>query len=143
VGLISTFRLIGGAIATAIYTSIQSSQYAAVLPKNVQAAAEATHFNGNMTRLINAAKIGTAAAYNAVPGLTNTTKAAVVTAVKVSNSQGYKMVYLVALAFGGVAILAAFTVKDIKEEQRSKHVAAHLENEKGNVKHMDAPSGLH
>lgn len=96
-----------------------------------------------MTRLLNAAKVGTAAAYKAVPGITNSTTAAVTQAVKVSNAQGYKLVYLVAIAFGAVAIMAAFTVKDVDESQRSKYVAAHLETEKPTEKQVDSTSDRH
>lgn len=137
VGLISTFRLIGGAIATAIYTSIQSSRYATVLPGNVGSAADATGFNGNMTTLLKAAANGTAAAYQAVPDITNSTIAAVTTAVKESNAQGYKLVYLVAIAFGAVAIASAISVRGISDSQRTKEVAAHLENDKPIVKHVE------
>ncbi|KIW02240.1 uncharacterized protein PV09_06393 [Verruconis gallopava] len=130
VGLISTFRLIGGAIATAIYTSIQTSKFTSILPGYVQSAALSSGFRGSMTALLKAATANTAAAYKAVPGISNQTIAATQLAVKEAHIKAYSLIYLVAIAFGCVAIVSALSVKSIDESQRSKHVAAHLENDK-------------
>ncbi|KAB5539473.1 fungal trichothecene efflux pump [Coniochaeta sp. 2T2.1] len=130
VGLISTFRLIGGAIATAIYTSIQSSRYTQVLPGWVESAAQSSGFNGSESALLAAAKANTPAAYSKVEGITNATISAVQYAVKEANSEAYKIVYLVAIAFGAVAIAAAFTTKGVDESQRNSSTAAQLETEK-------------
>lgn len=130
VGLISTFRLIGGAVATAIYTSIQTSEFAKLLPGQVRAAAENTNYPGSIESLVAAAKANTPAAYSAIEGITNSTIAAVQHAVLVSNSKSYRIVYLVAIAFGCVAIAAALSVKSIDRSQRSNAVAAKLETEK-------------
>lgn len=130
VGLISTFRLIGGAVATAIYTSIQTSEFAKLLPGQVRAAAENTNYGGSIESLVAAAKANTPAAYSAIEGITNSTIAAVQHAVLVSNSKSYRIVYLVAIAFGCVAIAAALSVKSIDRSQRSNAVAAKLETEK-------------
>lgn len=130
VGLISTFRLIGGAIATAIYTSIQTSRYAEVLPRWVGSAAASSGFGGNESALLTAAKANTPAAYAKVPGITNATISAVQYAVKEANSEAYKLVYLVAIAFGAVAIAAAFTTKGVDDKTRNSSTAAKLETEK-------------
>jgi len=129
VGLISTFRLIGGAIATAIYTSIQSSRYTSILPGRVASAAQMTGFTGSVSALVKAAGANTAKAYAAVPGITNSTIAAVQLSVKKANSDAYKIVYLVAVAFGVVAIAASISVKGIEEKQRSNELAARLEDD--------------
>lgn len=137
VGLISTFRLIGGAIATAIYTSIQTSRFAVLLPGEVEGAAQATGFNGSLPALVTAAKTNTPAAYSKVPGITNSTISAVQEAVRQANTQGYKLVYLVAIAFGALAIAAAFSTKGVDEKSRSSSTAARLENEKEGGKIID------
>ncbi|KAH7162096.1 fungal trichothecene efflux pump [Dactylonectria estremocensis] len=129
VGLISTFRLIGGAVATAIYTSIQTSEFAKLLPGQVRAAAERTGFDGSVEALVAAARANTPAAYGVIEGITNSTIAAVQHAVLESNSKSYRLVYLVAIAFGCVAIAAALSVKSIDGSQRSNQVAAKLEND--------------
>lgn len=130
VGLISTFRLIGGAIATAIYTSIKNDKFRNVLPGYVRGAASSSGFSGSMTQLLKAAGLNTAVAYRAVEGISNQTIAATQAAVKEANVEAYKLIYLVALAFGAVAIAASLSVADIKPEQRSKDVAARLEDDK-------------
>ncbi|PGH17415.1 hypothetical protein AJ80_04785 [Polytolypa hystricis UAMH7299] len=130
VGLISTFRLIGGAIATAIYTSLQTSEFGKVLPGHVQSAAEESGYAGSIHDLIQAARVNTPAAYSALEGVTNSTIAAVQQAVLLSNSKSYQLVYLVAIAFGCVAICASLSVKSIDGSQRSTDIAARLETEK-------------
>jgi pyruvate/2-oxoglutarate dehydrogenase complex dihydrolipoamide acyltransferase (E2) component len=136
IGLISTFRLIGGALATAIYTSIQTSRFADALPGKVQVAAQTTRFSGSIDQLLTASKAG-AAAVAKVPGISASTIAAVTKAIKDANSDGYKLTYLVAIAFGCVAIISACLVKDIDNEQRNTDVAAHLENDKSYNRHEE------
>ncbi|KAM5351009.1 hypothetical protein ACJ41O_003732 [Fusarium nematophilum] len=131
VGLISTFRLIGGAVATAIYTSIQTNEFSRILPGQVQNAAEETGFDGSIEGLVAAARANTPKAYEAVEGISNATVEAVRRAVLESNSRSYRLVYLVAIAFGCVAISAALSVKSIDREQRSNEIAAKLETERG------------
>ncbi|KAJ3536020.1 hypothetical protein NM208_g6897 [Fusarium decemcellulare] len=130
VGLISTFRLIGGAVATAIYTSLQTSEFAKLLPGKVHKAAEQSGFQGSVESLITAARANTPVAYSAVEGINNSTIAATQHAVLLSNADSYRLVYLVAIAFGCVAIMAALSIKSIDRSQRSNNVAAKLETEK-------------
>lgn len=129
VGLISTFRLIGGAIATAIYTTIQTNKFVQELPGMVETAAQSSGFAGSVTALIKAAGLNTAVAYAAVPGISNKTIAATQVAVKLAHVKAYSLIYLVAIAFGVVAIMAALSIKGIDESQRSGHIAAHLEDD--------------
>lgn len=138
VGLISTFRLIGGAVATAIYTSIQTSRYSQVLPGLVRNAAEGAGFDGSMDALMEAAEAGTPEAYSSVDGATNATISAVAGAVLKANSESYRIVYLVAIAFGAVAIASALSVKSIDKSQRNSSTAAKLENEGPNGRIVDA-----
>ncbi|TVY89024.1 Trichothecene efflux pump [Lachnellula willkommii] len=129
VGLLSTFRLIGGAVSTAIYTSIQSNKFASVLPGMVLSAVESSNFTGSFSQLLGAAKVNTAAAYAAVPDITNQTTVATELAVKQAHVTAYALIYLVAISFGCVAILAATSIKGVDENQRTSEVAAHLEDD--------------
>lgn len=129
VGLLSTFRLIGGAISTAIYTSIQSNKFASVLPGMVLSAVESSNFTGSFTHLLGAAKVNTAAAYAAVPHITKQTVVATELVVKQAHVKAYALIYLVAIAFGCVAILAATSIRGVDENQRTSEVAAHLEDD--------------
>ncbi|CAK7207013.1 hypothetical protein SEUCBS139899_009821 [Sporothrix eucalyptigena] len=129
VGLISTFRLMGGAVATAIYTAIQTTRYAQLLPGQVSDAAQSSGFSGPITDLVTAAKTNTAAAYAKVPGITNTTITATELAVKVAAANSYHLVYLVAIAFGALAIAASFTIKGVDDRSRTSLTAVHLVND--------------
>ncbi|CAK7212772.1 hypothetical protein SCUCBS95973_001578 [Sporothrix curviconia] len=129
VGLISTFRLLGGAVATAIYTAIQTTRYSQLLPGEVTEAAQSSGFTGSVAALLTAAKTNTAAAYAMVPGISNATISATELAVKEAAATSYHTVYLVAIAFGALAISAAFTVKGIDDSVRTSHTAVHLEND--------------
>lgn len=133
VGLISTFRLIGGAVATAIYTSLQSSRYTALLPVKVGNAAEETGFSGSIEALIEAAINGTAEAFDELEGASDETIEAAQMAVVQANSEAYQTVYLVAIAFGVLAIASALSTKSIDVQSRSNARAAKLETERKKV----------
>lgn len=90
----------------------------------------ASNFNGSISELLIAAKTNTVKAYSTVKNINNGTIAAVQFAVKESNVQAYKVVYLVAIAFGVVAIAASISVKSVDAKKRSNERAARLENEK-------------
>lgn len=128
--MISTFRLIGGAISTAIYTSIQTNKFASIMPGMVESAAQRSGFIGSMTKLLAAAKSNKVDSYSMVPDITNATIAAAQSAVKEAHVKAYSLIYLVAISFGCVAILASLSIKRIDDSQRSKEVSAHLENDK-------------
>lgn len=128
-GLLCTFRLIGGAVATAIYTAIQSNNYSSIVGNMVRSAAEQSDYNGSMAALLTAAESNTDAAYQAVPGITDKVIHAVQEAVKRASAESYQMVYEVAVAFGGLAILVALTTRDIDKKKKTAETAVQLENE--------------
>ncbi|KAL3469643.1 fungal trichothecene efflux pump [Aspergillus californicus] len=127
-GLLCTFRLIGGAIATAIYTAIQSSRYSAILGGRVGDAAGQAGFEGDLAALLGAVEAGTDAAYQSVPGITDQVMDAVKAAVKVVSAESYQLVYEVAVAFGGLAIIIALTTRDIDKKKKTSECAVQLEN---------------
>ncbi|KAL4758054.1 fungal trichothecene efflux pump [Aspergillus foveolatus] len=128
-GLLCTFRLVGGAVATAIYTAIQSNHYSSIVGNMVRSAAEQSDYNGSIAALLTAAESNTVAAYQAVPGITDQVIHAVQEAVKRASAESYQMVYEVAVAFGGLAILVAFTTRDIDKKKKTAETAVQLENE--------------
>ncbi|OQV10594.1 hypothetical protein CLAIMM_14571 [Cladophialophora immunda] len=128
-GLLSTSRLAGGAIATAIYSSIQTSRFAEVLDHNVLSAAASHGFHGNQTTLVIAAHNNTAAAYKLVPGMTSAIQNATMAAVDDSYIESFKLVYLVGIAFGAVAIGLALISKPIDKAKKTRERAVTLENE--------------
>jgi hypothetical protein len=77
-----------------------------------------------VARLAAAAKVGTAAAYNAVPGITPAVRAAAVLANKNAYLDGAHLSYQVALAFGLVGCVAALFIPTVdKRKYTAKTVA--------------------
>ena len=129
VGLISTFRLIGGAVATSIYVSIYTSRYADNIRPTLQRMTANTGFSGSLDKLLAATKLNTAAAYAKVPGINAQTTKAAMMSVKVAYVGAFKTVYLVAIAFGVCAIAAALSTRSVKKSKKTNERAVKLETE--------------
>jgi hypothetical protein len=130
VGLAGTFRLLGGSIATAIYTSIINNGFESALPDQVREQISSLDFpSSNIPALIAAASKNTAAAYKAVPGISASITAAAALAVKKSYVLAFRTTYLAAIGFGCAAIIAAFFTKDIDRGMKNSNRAVKLENE--------------
>lgn len=130
VGLISTFRLIGGAVATSIYVSIYTSRYASNISPNLQRMLGGTGFSGSYSALLKATALNTPAAYAKVPGINPKTVEAAMLAVKTSYVGAFRIVYLVAIAFGVCAIASALSTRSVNKNKKSNEQAVHLETEK-------------
>ncbi|KAH7120948.1 fungal trichothecene efflux pump [Dendryphion nanum] len=130
VGLISTFRLIGGAVATSIYVSIYTSRYADYIGPILQHMIANTGFGGSFSALLRATATNTQAAYANVAGATPETIRAATIAVKVAYVRAFRVVYLVAIAFGVCAIASALSTRSVKKSNKSNAQAVHLETEK-------------
>ncbi|KAK3703014.1 hypothetical protein LTR37_014744 [Vermiconidia calcicola] len=134
-GLASTFRLMGGAVATAIYSAILANTFADRLPLKMQSVIRANDVPASMVpNLLAAAGLNTAEAYEAVPGLTPEIIAASQMAVKFAYVDAFKLVYLVALAFGGIAIVAASFTLTIPKERKTTERAINMECEKSGAR---------
>lgn len=110
VGLAGTFRLFGGACATAIYTAAEESERLRVLPGRMTAALEASNVafsESTLQELITAAATNTRAAYGAVTGATPDLVSKAIDATRASYVQSFRLVYLIAIAFGVLATIAA------------------------------------
>ncbi|KAB5513242.1 fungal trichothecene efflux pump [Coniochaeta sp. 2T2.1] len=130
VGLCSTFRLMGGAVATTVYSAILNNRFASVLDGFVDdAAAQVGLAQSSWPALVEAAKVNTAAAYAKVPGMTKALEEAARMAVKLSYVQAFKLVYLVAIGFGGAAIIAASLTKNTDTSRKNDERAVVLKNE--------------
>ncbi|KAF2113794.1 fungal trichothecene efflux pump [Lophiotrema nucula] len=130
VGLVSTSRLIGGAIAGAIYTSIYSNRYTSEIPSILQSSASAAGFTGSFSALLAASKLNTAAAYNKVAGMTPAVLRAAQIAVQDAYIKSFRLVFLVAIAFGAVAICSALMTRSVPMERKTGRRAVTMENEK-------------
>ncbi len=123
VGLAGTFRLLGGAVATAIYTAIYTTRFSEVLPGKLMEAIQESkvpYSDSLLSSLIKAAQTNTAAAYNAVAGTTPELAKLAAAAAKESYVQGFSLVYLVAIGFGVAAtVAAAFTVSTDRSKKNN------------------------
>lgn len=131
IGLVSTSRLIGGAIAGAIYTSIYSNRYAAEIPGTLRSYAEEAGFTGSFQELLAASASNTVAAYDKVRGITPEVIAAAQNAVKVAYIHSFRIVFLVAIAFGAVAICCALMSRSVDPGKKHGKRAVTMENEVG------------
>ena len=126
--------MLGGAIATAIYTAILNQGFTSKLPSEILRAVAGTSFEAkNIPALIKAAASGSAKDYKAVPGITPAILAKSTTAVKLSYAYGYKIVYLVAVGFGAVAITCSLFTRSIDVATKTSDAAVQLENAKEKV----------
>ncbi|OCK86293.1 MFS general substrate transporter [Lepidopterella palustris CBS 459.81] len=114
VGLVGTFRTLGGAIATGIYNAILANRVGDVLPKRFAAAVLPLGLPiTSLESLIKAFASGSQAAMLAVPGVSPEILEAGAQAYKSSYASGFRLVYLVAIAFGAVGSICALFTNDI------------------------------
>lgn len=132
-GLASTFRLMGGAVATAIYSAILSNQFASNLPIQMSTVIQYHRIpSSEVPELLQKAALNTAAAYQSLLDLSGMTPQAVAdtkNAVKAAYVDSFKLVYLVAIAFGGIAIICASLTRNIPKEKKTSRRAVKMENE--------------
>ena len=130
-GLASTFRLMGGAVATAIYSAILANRFASKLPIKMALVIKEYNIPSSLVPgLLQAAALNTAESYEALPKAINPKiLAATQMAVKYAYVDAFKLVYLVAIAFGVLAITAAAFTKTIPKERKTLQRAIRMENE--------------
>lgn len=131
-GLASTFRLMGGAVATAIYSAILSSHFAEQLPGQVAIVVARHKIPASVVPgLLQAGTLNTAAAYQALSesNIDATVVSDLQMAAKVAYVQAFRMVYLVAIAFGALAVVCAAFTKSIPAEKKLMQRAVRMENE--------------
>jgi hypothetical protein len=133
VGLAGTFRLLGGAVATAIYSAILSTKFSQSVPSKMMDAISssgATYSDSLLAALVKAAATNTAAAYSAVQGATPALAAAAATATKLAYVDAFRLVYLIAIAFGAVATAAAFMTVNTDMKLKTMNKAVYLKGER-------------
>lgn len=97
-----------------IYVAVLTNRITEELPKSVaEAAAGAGLPATSVPATLEAVANGTASALAAVPGISPSIIAAVENGLKTAYSESFKTVYLVTIAFGGLALIAAVFTSNI------------------------------
>ena len=121
-----SIRLIGGAIGYAIYFNVLQKRVKNVLPTHI---AENVVVAGlpltEVLTFVEAYATGDMAALAKIPGLTPAILEAARFGVSQAYAYGFKILYLVSIAFGGTAIICSVFLGDVKAFM-SDHVAVHL-----------------
>jgi hypothetical protein len=104
---------------------VTNNKYGTVLPNRIREAVATFDLpTESLTKLLAAARLNTAAAYNAVPGITPAIRAAATLANKESYLEGAHLSYQVALAFGLCGVIAAFFIPSVDERKYTKRTVA-------------------
>ena len=124
-GLAGTSRLLAGAVAVAIFSNVTNGKYADSLPTAVAANLEPYNLSADVVaQLTSAAKLGTAAAFDAIPGTTPAMMAAAVLGNKQAYLQGAHLSYEVALAFGLCGCIAALFIPSVDARKWTSQTVA-------------------
>lgn len=117
-------------MGTAVYSTILADTYASRLAHNIEQVVATTGFPKSETsQLIKAAAANTAKAYQAVPHITGEIIELCQVAVKSGYIHAAHIVWLSAMAFGGLSLICALFIRSPSEAQRTGARAVHLENE--------------
>ena len=116
VGLLGTFRSMGGSVGNAAFNAILRSVSNEELPKRIISAALAEGYKGNLSALVGA----TIATGNGVPDafsslqatITPRIEGAVMQAFSQAYAQAFRMVFYSTIPFGVIAVVAALFIKD-------------------------------
>ena len=128
VGLLGTFRSMGGSVGNAVFGAILTSVSNTKIPDAIIGAALSTGFKGNLKLLVPAvyeAASGAPGALGGIKGVTPAVEAATLAAFKQGYAQSYQMVFYSTIPFGIIALAAALFVKD-SSKYMTNHIQTHL-----------------
>ena len=133
VGLLGTFRSMGGSVGNAVFSTILRSVAESQLGKQIAAAALSQGFHAaDLPTLIPAvieAGVGVPGAFSAVRGgVTPAVEAVLLDAFHSAYAHAFRMVFYSTIPFGVVALLGAFFIEDTSKYM-TNHVAVHLEKD--------------
>ena len=107
-----TIRLVGSSVGYTIYSNVLQNKVAAVLPVNVATAAAMAGLSTDKIAQFMGDFLGGNS--TALAGYSLSVIGAATDAVKGSYVEGFRLVYLVSIAFGGSAVIACLFLGDIR-----------------------------
>ena len=140
VGLLGTFRSVGGSVGNVIFNAILKSTANKQLPKRIAEAALAAGFKGSVGALITAAVEtgeGVPDAFASVDGITTAIEGAAMAAFSAAYAEAFKMVFYATIPFGVVGIVCALFIKD-SSKYMTNHTHVHLEKDVLHSAHRSA-----
>lgn len=124
-GLAGTSRLIFGGVAIAIFANVTNNKYAPTLPSQVATSVAAHNFpSASIPDLLEAVSIGTADAFEKVPGITTRVMNAAILANKEAYLTSAHLSYKVALAYGLCGCIAASFIPSIDRRKYTEKTVA-------------------
>jgi hypothetical protein len=139
-GFQASFRGLSATVTTAIYSTVLTNRNLINIPLFVAPAAlNAGLPESSLPAAIAAAEAGTDAAYKKVAGLTPAAEAAIRLAARIANSESFRTMFLVSLAFGFTATFASWFIGNM-DQYLTDDIARKLQGVKGdttNVKKDD------
>jgi hypothetical protein len=129
-GVAGSVRAAISAVSAAVYSAVLSNRLTQTISSEVPSAlVKAGLPSTSVVEFIAAITVGTPAAFEAVPGITDNIMAVGLRAYKVANADAYRTVFLTTIAFSGLALVLSFFVPNV-EERLTGDVAATLHNRK-------------
>lgn len=140
IGLIGTFRSLGGAVGSVIFSSIFGQVSAKQIVNRVtQTATDANVSPETLKALIGAVKltiVGVPGQAATVPGVSSSVFSECVAAARLGYAYGFRITWLASIPFGVIAMACAVAVRD-PSKYFTNHVEIHLEKEIGGSRHVD------
>lgn len=134
IGLIGTFRSVGGSIGSVIFSSVFDQTAEKEVAKRIGATALAGGVSassvGELIESVDLSLLGIPGGAAKFPDIPSSVYDACVTAARYGYAYGFRITWLASIPFGVVAILCAVAVKD-PSKYFTNHVEVHLEGRKG------------
>lgn len=134
IGLIGTFRSLGGAVGSVLFSSIFAQTAEKSIASRIGQVAGTANVNStSIPSLIAAARLtilgvpGEAAKF---PNVSSTTFEEMVRAARYGYAYGFRITWLASIPFGVIAVICAISVRD-PSRYFTNHVEVHLEREIG------------
>lgn len=143
IGLIGTFRSVGGSVGSVIFSSIFTQTAAKQVVKRITETATAAKLPpATIPGLIVASKLtilgvpGEAAKFPGVPAAVFNS---CVTAARYGYAYSFRVTWLASIPFGLIALISAVVVRD-PSKYFTNHIEVHLENIRGHAKQSEKES---
>ena len=140
IGLIGTFRSLGGAVGSVIFSSIFNQISAKQVAIRITETALAANFSPKtIPELIEAVKltlVGVPGQAATVPSVSGAVFAKSIEAARLGYAYGFRITWLTSIPFGVIAMACAVAVRD-PSKYFTNHVEVHLEKEIGGHKPVE------